>query len=72
MSFVRTHDLLELLKQVGQIAGADAESLSASLFLLDRYAVSIRYPLEYEEEPDDEEVQQAVEAAHVVRAGGRS
>ena len=70
--FVKTHDLLELLQQTKQIASADAESLSANLLLLDRYAVSIRYPLEYEEEPGDEEVQEAVEAAHAVRAWVRS
>ncbi|MBU4401084.1 MAG: HEPN domain-containing protein, partial [Planctomycetes bacterium] len=60
------------LQQTKQIASADAESLSANLLLLDRYAVSIRYPLEYEEEPGDEEVQEAVEAAHAVRAWVRS
>jgi len=70
--FVKTHDLLELLQQARQIASADAESLSANLLLLDHYAVSIRYPLEYEEEPGDEEVQEAVEAAHAVRGWVRS
>ena len=68
----RIHDLLELLKQVGQISEANTEILSAHLFLLDRYSVSVRYPLEYEEEPDEEEVQEAVEAAYAVRAWVRS
>jgi hypothetical protein len=42
------------------------------LLKLDRYSVSIRYPQEYEEEPDEEEVREAVEAAYVVRAWVRS
>ena len=64
----KTHDLLELLEQVRQITDADTEILSAHLLLLDRYSVSIRYPQEYEEEPDQQEVQEAVDAAHVVRS----
>jgi HEPN domain-containing protein len=70
--FAKTHDLLALLRQVGQITDADAEMLSASLLLLDRYSVSIRYPQEYEEEPDEEEVQEAVEAAYAIRTWVRS
>jgi hypothetical protein len=46
--------------------------LSANLFQLDRYSVSIRYPQEYEEEPDEREVQEAVIAAYAVRAWVRS
>ena len=72
MPFAKIHDLPELLKQVKQIAGADAEALSDHLFLLDPYSVSIRYPQEYEEEPDEEEVKEAVEAAYAVRAWVRS
>jgi len=72
MPFAKTHDLLELLKQVKQVAGADAETLSGNLFMLDRYSVSVRYPQEYEEEPDEEEVREAVEAAYAVRAWVRS
>ncbi len=64
--------MLELLKQVKQVAGADAEMLADQLFLLDPYSVSIRYPQEYEAEPDEQQVQQAVEAAHAVRAWVRS
>jgi HEPN domain-containing protein len=70
--FAKTHDLLALLRQVGQITDADAEMLSASLLLLDRYSVSIRYSQEYEEEPDEEEVQEAVEAAYAIRTWVRS
>ena len=70
--FAKTHDLLELLRWVREIADADAEMLSANLLLLDRYSVSVRYPQEYEEEPDEEEVREAVEAAYVVRAWVRS
>ena len=72
MPFAKTHDLPELLKQIKQVAGADAETLSDYLFLLDPYSVSIRYPQEYEEEPDEAEVQEAVEAAYAVRAWVRS
>jgi len=70
--FAKIHDLPELLKQVKQVAGTDTERLSDRIFLLDPYSVSIRYPQEYEEEPDEEEVQEAVEAAHAVRAWVRS
>jgi len=70
--FARTHDLPALLKQVRQIAGDEAEMLSAPLFLLDPYSVSIRYPQEYEEDPDEEEVREAVKAAYAVRAWVRS
>ena len=70
--FAKTHDLPELLKQIKQVAGTDAEMLSDHLFLLDPYSVSIRYPQEYEEEPDEAEVQEAVEAAYAVRAWVRS
>jgi hypothetical protein len=35
-------------------------------------AISIRYPQEYEEEPDEEEVQEAVEAAYAIRTWVRS
>jgi len=70
--FAKTHDLLELLKQVGQITEADAQILSAYLLLLDRYSVSIRYPQEYEDDPDEQELQEAVEAAHAIRAWVRS
>lgn len=70
--FAKIHDLPELLKQVKQVAGADAERLSDHIFLLDPYSVSIRYPQEYEDEPDEQEVQEAVEAAYIVRAWVRS
>ena len=70
--FAKIHDLPELLKQVKQVAGADAERLSDRIFLLDPYSVSIRYPQEYEDEPDEQEVQEAVEAAYAVRAWVRS
>jgi HEPN domain-containing protein len=70
--FAKIHDLPELLKQVKHVAGADAEGLSDHLFQLDPYSVSIRYPQEYEEEPDEQEVQEAVEAAYAVRAWVRS
>jgi HEPN domain-containing protein len=46
----KVHDLLELLKQVRQIAGTDADSLSTHLVLLDPYSVALRYPQEYEDE----------------------
>jgi HEPN domain-containing protein len=68
LPFAKIHDLPELLKQVKQVAGTDAEGLSDHIFLLDPYSVSIRYPQEYEEEPDEGEVQEAVEAAYAVRA----
>lgn len=70
--FVQTHDLLALLEQIRQIVGEGANSLSTSLLLLDRYSVSIRYPQEYEEEPDEGEVQEAVEAARTIRGWVRS
>jgi HEPN domain-containing protein len=70
--FAKTHDLLELLKQVSQITDADAQVLAANLLLLDPYSVSIRYPQEYEEEPDEQEVQEALQAANAVRAWIRS
>ena len=70
--FVRTHDLLELLKLVRPIAGDEIEALAASLLLLDRYSVSIRYPQEYEEDPDEEEVQEEVKASNVVRSWVRA
>ena len=68
MPFAKTHDLLDLLRRVMQISNIDAPMLSDNLLLLDRYSVSIRYPQEYEEEPDEEEVREAVEAAYAVRA----
>ncbi len=71
MPFIKTHDLLALLQQVTQIA-ASAEKLSPDLHLLDQYSVEIRYPQEYGEMPDEEEVQAAVEATHTVRAWIRS
>ena len=40
--------------------------------LLDPYSVSIRYPQEYEEEPDEQEAQEAAKAAYAVRAWVRS
>ncbi len=67
MPFVKTHDLLELLEQVTQIV-AFAGKLSPNLHLLDQYAVEIRYPQEYGEMPDEEEVQATVESANAVRA----
>ena len=51
--FAKTHDLFTLLQQVAGIVGNDAEALSTSVLLLDDYSVSIRYPQEYEEEPDE-------------------
>lgn len=72
MPFAKTHDLLELLKWVRQVAGVDVEMLSTYLLFLDPYSVSVRYPQEYEEEPDETEVQEAVEAAYAVRAWVRS
>jgi HEPN domain-containing protein len=68
MPFAKTHDLLDLLRRLMQISNMDAQMLSDNLLLLDRYSVSIRYPQEYEEEPDEEEVREAVEAAYAVRA----
>jgi len=68
MPFAKTHDLLDLLRRVMQISDIDAPMLSDNLLLLDRYSVSIRYPQEYEEEPGEEEVREAVEAAYAVRA----
>lgn len=68
MPFAKTHDLLDLLRRVMQISNIDAPMLSDNLLLLDRYSVSIRYPQEYEEEPGEEEVREAVEAAYAVRA----
>ena len=68
MPFAKTHDLLDLLRRVMQISNIDAPMLSDNLLLLDRYSVSIRYPQEYEEEPGEEEVREAVEAACAVRA----
>jgi hypothetical protein len=41
--------------------------LSGYLLLLDPYSVVVRYPQEYGVEPDEEEVQEAVEAAYAVR-----
>lgn len=70
--FAKTHDLLLLLAQVQEITEADAEMLSGNLLMLDRYSVSVRYPQEYEEDPDEEEVREAVEAAYQVRAWVRS
>ena len=67
MPFAKTHDLLDLLRRVMQISDIDAPMLSDNLLLLDRYSVSIRYPQEYEEEPGEEEVREAVEAAYAVR-----
>jgi HEPN domain-containing protein len=68
VSFAKTHDLLELLKQVKQVTEADAERLSICLLLLDPYSVGIRYPLEHEQDPDEQEVEEAVDAAYAVRA----
>jgi HEPN domain-containing protein len=67
VSFVKTHDLFALLKQVKQILGEDANFLDQSISLLDDYSVSIRYPQEVEEDPTDKEVQLAYEAALAVR-----
>jgi len=72
VSFVKTHDLLALLNQIKQITDAEIETLSSHLLLLDRYSVSVRYPQEYEEDPDEQEVQEAVAAAYAVRAWVRS
>jgi len=66
--FAKIHDLLELQKQVAQIAGAAAGELSPYLLRLDQYSVEIRYPEEYGDIPDEEEVRAAVEAAYAVRA----
>ncbi|HFD39210.1 MAG TPA: HEPN domain-containing protein [Anaerolineae bacterium] len=70
--FARTHDLLELLAQVQQLVGDEAQVLRRHLILLDPYSVSSRYPQEYEEEPDEDEVREAVESAYVVRTWVRS
>lgn len=67
MPFIKTHDPLELLKQVTQIANT-AEVLSLHLLLLDQYSVAIRYPQECEEIPGEAEVRAAVEATYMVRA----
>lgn len=72
LAFTRTHDLLDLLKQIRQLTNVGDETLSASLSLLDHYSVSVRYPQEYEEEPDEQEVREAVEAAYAVRAWVRA
>jgi HEPN domain-containing protein len=72
MPFAKTHDLLDLLRRIMQISEVDAQMLSDNLLLLDRYSVSIRYPQEYEEEPDEEEVREAVGAAYAVRGWVRS
>jgi HEPN domain-containing protein len=70
--FLKTHDLLELLKQVKGPAGASADDLSPHLALLDQHSVSTRYPQEYEEPLDEQEVREAVSAAYTVRAWVRS
>ncbi len=67
VAFAKTHDLLELLRQVKEVTVTDAEMLSTCLLLLDPYSVGVRYPLEYEREPDEHEVEEAVEAAYTVR-----
>ena len=72
MPFAKSHDLLELLKRVRQATNVDAEMLATHLLLLDPYSVSVRYPQEYEDEPDEAEVQEAVEATYAVRAWVRS
>lgn len=70
--FARTHDLLELLKQVERIAGVKVKILADHIFLLDPYSISFCHPQEYEAEPDEQQVQQAVGAAYAVRAWVRS
>jgi HEPN domain-containing protein len=70
--FAKTHDLLELLKQVRQVTEAEVQMLSSHLLLLDRYSVSVRYPQEYEDDPDEQEVEEAVTSAYAVRAWVRS
>jgi HEPN domain-containing protein len=72
MAFAKTHDMLTLLQQVRQLAGEEASVLSDKVLLLDEYSVSIRYPQEYAEEPDEEEVQAAYQAALDVRSWVRS
>jgi HEPN domain-containing protein len=64
---VRTHDLLELLKQVVHTVGDGAAELSPHLLLLDQYSIAVRYPQEYEASLGEEQVQAAVEAAYAVR-----
>jgi HEPN domain-containing protein len=66
--FIKTHDLLELLKQVRQIVGPAADELSPELFLLDQYSVEVRYPQEYAESLGEQEVREAVAAAYTTRA----
>jgi len=72
MPFAKTHDLPELLKQVQQITGDDARAISERVYMLDPYSVSVRYPQECEEEPDEQEVQEAVESAYVIKKWVRS
>jgi HEPN domain-containing protein len=67
LPFAKIHDLLDLLAQMRAIVGADADQLEPHLVLLDPYSVAIRYPQEYEQEPDEDEVQEAVAAAYAVR-----
>lgn len=66
--FAKTHDLAALLQQLKDLVGDEATQLRSSILLLDDYSVSIRYPQEYESEPDEEEVREAVQAAMAVRA----
>ena len=66
--FARTHDLLELIEQVQQVTDEEPGMLADHLLLLDRYSVSTRYPQEYEDEPHEHEVLEAVRAAHAIRA----
>jgi HEPN domain-containing protein len=70
--FAKIHDLLELLKQVQEIADTDTKALEGHLLLLDPYSVAIRYPHEHEDEPDEDEVREAVASALAVRAWVRS
>ena len=66
--FAKTHDLAALLQQLKDLVGEEANHLLSSILLLDDYSVSIRYPQEYESEPDEEEVREALQAAMTVRA----
>jgi len=72
ISFAKTHDMLTLLQQVRQFAGGEVSVLSDKVLLLDEYSVSIRYPQEYAEEPGEEEVRAAYQAALDVRTWIRS
>ena len=62
-----THDLIDLIESLPGGGGLSEEAIDA-VDMLDGFAVTVRYPTE---DPDMEDVAEALRAAHLVRESAR-